>query len=241
MARLVQLQVLQARVLQRANMEASQLIAASELTQYINDSAAEFDDLCYLADQSSGRTSTLITVTSATDHYVLPGDFRSLLGVEYQFSAGAPPLWFDMRRCPFEERNRFNSRPLVLVPGTLPFRYYLESQGQGAAQVWYIVFAPYPAVGGGQVRVWYRPVSLAMVNPTDSIDGVNGLDEFIVVDAAIKCLQKEESDVSVLMARKAELVARIEAAARDHDASEPEKQSEVGEIQGYGGGSGDGW
>ncbi len=55
------------------------------------------------------------------------------------------------------------------------------------------------------------------------LDGVQGWEEYVVVDAAIKCKEKEESDASVLAAQKAELRARIVAASKNRDASEPAK------------------
>lgn len=58
-------------------------------------------------------------------------------------------------------------------------------------------------------------------------DGVNGWEEYIVVDAAMKCLQKEESDVSVLMAEKSALKQRIEAMASNRDAGKPERITDV--------------
>ena len=45
--------------------------------------------------------------------------------------------------------------------------------------------------------------------------------ELAIVDAAIKCLQKEESDVSVLMAQKQALRQRIISAAAQRNVSEP--------------------
>ena len=52
-------------------------------------------------------------------------------------------------------------------------------------------------------------------------DGISGWTEYMIVDAAIKCMQKEESDASVLMAQKQGLIARIEAAAANRDAGNP--------------------
>lgn len=64
--------------------------------------------------------------------------------------------------------------------------------------------------------------------PTDTtIDGVNGWEEYIVVDAAIKCLQKEESDTTVLERQKAGLLARIEAEAANRDAGAPATVTDV--------------
>ena len=55
-----------------------------------------------------------------------------------------------------------------------------------------------------------------------TFDGVSGWEEYIIVDSAMKCLQKEESDVSVLFAQKNALIQRIEAAAENRDAGEAE-------------------
>lgn len=51
-------------------------------------------------------------------------------------------------------------------------------------------------------------------------DSVSGWDELLIVDGAIKCLQKEESDVSVLFARKQEILNRISEMAEGRDSGE---------------------
>lgn len=68
-----------------------------------------------------------------------------------------------------------------------------------------------------------------------TVDGVNGWEEYLVVDAAIKALQKEESDVSVLLAQKALLQRRIESAATNRDAAEPARVVDVTVTDVYGG------
>lgn len=52
-------------------------------------------------------------------------------------------------------------------------------------------------------------------------DGISGWLEFVIIDAAIKCLQKEESDTRVLMAQRAGLVQRINDSASSRDAGAP--------------------
>lgn len=61
------------------------------------------------------------------------------------------------------------------------------------------------------------------------IDGetFNGWEEYVVIDSAIKCLQKEESDVSMLMAQKQALIKRIENMAANRDAGEPDSVTDV--------------
>jgi len=59
------------------------------------------------------------------------------------------------------------------------------------------------------------------------MDEINGFEEYIIIDAAIKCLIKEESDVSVLLAQKQQIMQRIEAMASNRDAGEPERVTDV--------------
>lgn len=76
-------------------------------------------------------------------------------------------------------------------------------------------------------------------------DGVSGWLEYVVTDAAIKCMQKEESDTSVLQFQKQALIKRIESAAENRDAGSP---ATVADVQwtngtwpfgnGFGGGGG---
>ena len=48
-----------------------------------------------------------------------------------------------------------------------------------------------------------------------------GYEEYLVISAAINCLQKEESDVRILLAQKAQTMKRIESAASNRDPGEP--------------------
>lgn len=61
-------------------------------------------------------------------------------------------------------------------------------------------------------------------------DGVNGWEEIIILDAAIKMLAKEESSTTVLERQKAAMMQRIQRMAADRDASMPER---VSDVQGY--------
>jgi len=58
-------------------------------------------------------------------------------------------------------------------------------------------------------------------------DDFNGWSEYVIIDAAIKCLIKEESDVQVLLMQKKQVLDRIEAMAANRDAGEPERVTDV--------------
>ena len=60
-----------------------------------------------------------------------------------------------------------------------------------------------------------------------TVDGVNGWEEFIIVDACIKALAKEESDVSVFAARKQGLQARLNSEVENRDASSSQQVADI--------------
>jgi hypothetical protein len=65
------------------------------------------------------------------------------------------------------------------------------------------------------------------------IDGVAGWDELLVVDGAIKCYLKEESDTGPLEQRKAYLLARIQEAAEERAMASSRHIVEADDRMGY--------
>jgi hypothetical protein len=70
--------------------------------------------------------------------------------------------------------------------------------------------------------------------------GYNGWEEYIITDAAIKMLQKEESDVSILMAQKNMLFQRIQKECENRDENGIQTVTDVYSMNGGGWGGG-GW
>lgn len=80
-----------------------------------------------------------------------------------------------------------------------------------------------------------------------TIDGVSGWEEFIVIDAAIKALAKQEFDVTELRNQKNEMIIQIQGMAEGRDAGQAHHVSDVlganggmgdGDMGGWGGGLG---
>jgi len=77
-----------------------------------------------------------------------------------------------------------------------------------------------------------------------TIDGISGWEEYVIVDAAIKAMVKQEQDVSELRIQKAMLIARIEGMAEGRDAGQAHHVSDALSINGWGydgGGGGGGY
>jgi hypothetical protein len=77
------------------------------------------------------------------------------------------------------------------------------------------------------MKLWYVPVATQLVLGTDELADLNQYSEFVVVDAAIKMMSKEESDVAVLAAQRANLVKRITDAAQNRDIGASESVTDV--------------
>jgi hypothetical protein len=66
-----------------------------------------------------------------------------------------------------------------------------------------------------------------MFSYTQTMDWINGWEEYIIVDSAIKILGKEESDATVMGARKAALLGRIQSIAENRDQGAPGRTVDV--------------
>lgn len=70
---------------------------------------------------------------------------------------------------------------------------------------------------GGVTWAYQGPLSFFVT----TFDGISGYEELVVLIAAIKCLVKQEADVSALMAEKDAFYARIDQAASNRSGGDP--------------------
>lgn len=216
MATTLTLGELRQRVRERADMEGSQFVTDAELTGYINQSAYELYDLLVLRYGTDQFVSSAnITATGLADSFALPANFYKLLGVDLQV---ATDQWVSVRPFMFAERNRYPYPNIATFAGFTPTRYRLQG-----SNLWLMPRAP-----SGQVyRVWYVPRWTELAADSDVLEGISGWTEYVIIDAAIKCLVKEESDPSALMAAKAAMEKRIETAADNRDIAHPQRVQDV--------------
>lgn len=218
MPKTVTLSSLRDQAKQRADMVYSSFLLDAEWNQNINNSWYELYDLLIGAYGNDYYTSTqTISIISGTSSYALPANHYKTLGVDYVVSSTEK---YPLDRYTLRDRNRNNNS--FSRRAYSPDYQYRISGGN-------IVIMPTPNVSGTLEHL-YIPVAVTMTSDSDEIDGVNGFEEFIVVDAAIKALQKEESDVTVLLQQKAYLIKRLEEMAEDRDAGDPER---VTDVSGY--------
>ena len=226
MATQVYLATLMNTARQRANLEgATAFITDSEIISYINASIADWYDLVRLTTFQGqiARSSWPILTTANTSLYALPQNLSSVISVDANISGNS----YAISAMPYQEeqRNMFKLLPFV-------------GWSFGAVQsVWYqiqdtnINFLPTPTAGYN-VTVNYVPTAPVLSNPQlDWLNSINGWEEYIVLDVAMKCLVKtgNANMVGVLAQERSRQEQRIlKAAAQvDMNASEGVHESEA--------------
>ena len=200
-------------------MVGSTFVSDSEVVDYINVAMAEIHDL--LVDKYEDYFVSSTTYALPADNPgTLPSDFYKALGVDF-LSGG---LTYRMMRFTFQERNMYNA-PAIVASRIADTRYAIQGNQ--------IKFIPSPSTSG-TVTLFYVPESqqFSAGSTSDTIVSkappiAKGYEEYLVVDAAIKCLMKEESNTQPHMIYKEQLRKRLEAASANRDAGESSKITDV--------------
>lgn len=220
---------------QRADRLNSKFVTDPELNTYINQSYYELYDLLItlyedffvaapallVTDGQAQQYSLpdgILTFKDTAGNNFIPKPLYKLLGVDCGLALTSN-AWVTLHKFDFIARNRYvfpNITSTFL--GVFNLRYRLFGNT--------LFFIPTPSAGQ-YIRLWYAPRLIELLKDTDLCDGVSGWTEYLVVDAAIKILQKEESDVSVLAAQKVALIDRINSSAMNRDAGQPDTISDV--------------
>lgn len=177
-------------------------VSDSELNTYINQSIAELYDLLCSMSPDFYLTTSDISVVANTDSYALPATFYRLRAIAYVRTSTDI---ISLKRMMLNERFGW---PPTVGSGPETTRYRVTGSN--------VIFAPIPQ-WTGTVRLYFIAAPTKLSADGDTFDGISGWEEYVVVDALMKCWVKEESDISPLMAQKAALKARIESMAYDRD------------------------
>lgn len=216
MADTLTLAQLRTRVRERADMVNSQFVTDTELNGYINYSYKALYDLLVEAAEDYNLSSTTSTITTGNT-IALPSDFYKLRGIDDLSDTNYPKT---VRKFNWNERNDY------------------ISQNIPPSNVWDYSDVVYRVAGSNIIimpegnaaktyKIWYVPGLPTLALDGDLADGVQGWLEYVIVDSAIKCLIKEESDITPLAATKAELVERIARLRNNRDQAQPEKISRI--------------
>jgi hypothetical protein len=201
------LQQIVTRAQQRANLEgAAGFIPQPEWADMANQSIADWYDLVRLTTWGGQyyRSKAEITTGPGVDEYPLPGDFLSMISVDWFVAGFTGNQVVSIKPFHEEQRNAFRNWPsgwLLAQPV-----YY---------QLWGPNIAFQQPQGVFSVQINYVPTAPRLGNPTQTLDSINGWEEWIVLDVAKKALVKD-GQLDILGAIKADLAeqrARIVGAA----------------------------
>lgn len=215
----IALSVLRTRAKQRADLENSDFIEDSEWLTYINGSYARFYDMLVGRFVDWYVEDPLDFTVSSGSTYALPFDFYKLLGVDRLVSGSD---YVALRPFNFADRNK--RRASDAFRGLYPNVQY-RIMGTN------LRFTPEDQATG-DYRLWYVPTYTPLSADTDTIDNVNGWEDWIILDAARKALVKEESDITAVVMELRELEKRIEEMAQQRDIGETDRITDVS-LEGY--------
>jgi hypothetical protein len=207
------------RARQRADMENTKFVSDSEINTYINDGLSELNDI-FITKYEEYVVSAAgpLQLTAGQESYSLSGDFgifnfMKILGIDLNTGGRTIP----MKRFMFSERDYWTIPNAPWNISVVPYRYSVRGEE--------IFFFPKSGVAG-TITIWYIPQFCKLETDTDAICNFlpylnNGWEEYAVITAAIKCLQKEESDTGPLMQEKGIQLGRIEGVAQNRDVGDP--------------------
>lgn len=185
-------------------------VSDAELQNYINNSIGDLWDVVTEANADQRYdTEFSFQSTGGVNAYPLPADFYKLSGVD----ANVAGFTYSLYQFPFGERNRFAN---LTAPGWIRGArlFYRLRQDN-------IVFSPIPDAAY-TITLHYVPEPVQLTTGTDTIDFPNSWHEWLVLDSAIKVLQKEQSDPMVLINEKTRVENRIRNAAPKRDDGAPQ-------------------
>ena len=213
---------LMTQVRQRADMENSVFVSDTEIRVWLNAALAELHDIMILCFEDYYVNTTTYSLPG-TNPGTLPADFYKALGVDFETGG----VTYSVKRYSFAERNMYNSNAGIVNGNIAALRYNVrddkihfipETPPSGTVTLHYIPECQQFRTGGED--------DAANINSKNKSVAI-GYQEYLVVSAAIKCLMKEESDVRMLLAEKANIQKRIENAAPRKDAGQSHKIVDV--------------
>lgn len=200
--------------LARADMQNSNFRDNTQLNFLINQSINELYDILISKMEDYYVNQMSFTITAPADSHVLGSQVYKIRGVDYNYNG----YWSTMHSFMLEDRNRYQYSHSRAV-GNYNSRY----RWMGDA----IQIIP-SETAAGDYRIWYIPRLEELFSDADILNSkIEFWLDYIVIDVAIKLLQQEESDVSVLMAQKAAMVQRVESMASNRDAGEPQRVTDI--------------
>lgn len=200
MADLVTRLELRTRVRLQADLEQDGgVISNDEINGYLREGVKELYDL--MLDNESGKifVKNHVILVQTGHAYKLADDFYKLTSVSYLYGGnyvlGTPANPTDYASLAADP------------PDVSDFRYYLRiDPGTGDSYVYV-----FPAVDPANLAVTYMPVPPTLATDADTLNAINGWDEYVIISTVIKCLARQSMDTAAFQLRLAQVTKRIQS------------------------------
>lgn len=193
-----------ARELADQESQTSDFIDETELRAMVNRSVGRWHGILARAVPERYEAEAAIDPQDPAS-LILPEDYFATLAVEYEEQG----YRYDIHRAMFAERNRYQS----ISPNEHAIAYRISANR----------LILLPETSTGNYFHLYVTLPPLLVNDSDTIDGVNGWEEWIIFDVAIKMVLKEESDPSPLILERNKIQFEMDAAAEEREYANPSR------------------
>ena len=210
MARNFTVAQLSTKARERSDMVDSEFVTPAELRGYISASFTELYDMLIKTGLSYFESEDTIVTDGILSRFPLPADYYGTIGVDRDDGTGHR---FMLHEFMVTERNRFQVQSTGFAIGYRVVGNELE-------------LLPRPPIGQTYQHL-FVPAPADLTDDTDIVDGVSGWEEFIVVDAAIKMLLKEETSAVPLERERVRLIDRIQEASENRALATPRRVVDV--------------
>lgn len=239
---------LRLNTLQRADRVNTQFVTVPELNTFINLACDELYDLVTAAYEDYNVYQPVYFVTTgslsayplpdgitsfltATGQTIVPPPIYKLAGVDLGLTT-SPNAYVTVQKYNFIDRNKYvfpNTASTIYGVFGLQYRFIGNN----------IRFIPQPS-SNQPIGIWYVPRRIQLLKDTDTTDGFQGWNNYVIVRAAKYVLDKEESNTDKLDTELLFLKDRIEAMTPNRDQGQADSISDDRNATGYGP-DGGGW
>ena len=214
MSNVVTLAELKARALDYADMTGSDFVVDARLRDYINSVASELYDLMVNANEEWFLKTHTVSMVSGTEEYELPSDYYKMIKC-FWVSGGRR---YAMSQFMLSELDGSSQTPL---------------QG-GSIEIWYVPQMLLFSANTNAETIGSVYVDGAIADPTPIPPLPTGWEDYIALGAAVKLLNREESDSSALLRDQTAIGKRIIAMAEPRDTGTPQRIQDVTSSAGGG-------
>ncbi len=208
MTRAISVADLKTRIRQQTEQTSSKFISDDELLNYIDLAATELYDLLVTQFQDYFLHFAKFDTIKDVNVYALPANFYKMRDLDYTIGDKTD----SMEKIPFSNRKLYMNQVFA--------GYRFERLKYCIAGNTLIVLpTPQQAI---PVTMWFVPTMPRITSDSQMVAGFGGYEDLLIQDCCARIAIKAEEDPRPFERKKALLIERIEAAARQRDVGSPD-------------------